>query len=78
MATAGIVLFVMGLGTSALGVLLRVPPPVPPNPRATEAQLREARRAEREIETTLAPWTIKLGLLAAAGGALLILVGAIW
>lgn len=80
MHAAGFTLLVMGLGSVLLAAAIRglvERPPLPPNPRASEKELAEARRAAVEIKTIIVPWTRKLGLIAAVVGLLLIVMGAI-
>jgi hypothetical protein len=80
-ATAGILLFVMGLATvgmAAMSTALSERPPLPPNPRASQERLVDARRADAEIQSVVVPWMRRLGFIAAAVGALSITVGSIF
>ena len=50
---------------------------LPPNPKASAAQLAEADRARREIAEIIDPWMSRLGLLSIAVGVVLALVAAL-
>lgn len=68
---------VVGLTSVAMAIMTHYLiewPPLPPNPRASESELEEARRTGMEIQTIIVPWMRRLGLAGALVGLVLIVI----
>jgi hypothetical protein len=70
-------MIVVGFTSVAMAIMMHYLvkwPPLPPNPRASESELEEARRIGMEVQTILVPWMRRLGLAAALVGLVLIVI----